>query len=339
MARVTRGAGVSRRTFYEVFTDREDCFLALFEDARARAERIVLAAYTDARGGDGDGGDWRTGVRAGLRALLELFDSEPRLATLLIVDALRGGERVLARRALALGELGEVIQGIASGAHKSAAPQLSELTGEGVVGGVLAVLHARLSPRDPGSLYGLVNSLMAMVVLPYLGAAAARQELDRPLEVPVAGKPATGTTGEAALDGAGLGSAPGEMEPPEGGGDGVGAADPLAGLPMRVTYRTLRVLGALAQRPGASNRVVGELAGVPDQGQISKLLARLERLGLIENGRRTRGVRGSDMRRGGGSQRVAGEANAWCLTARGVEVERALRVQGNSGNVNGGSVR
>ena len=72
---------------------------------------------------------------------------------------------------------------------------------------------------------------------------------------------------------------------------------------MRLTYRTLRVLGAVAERPGASNREVGAAAGMTDQGQISKLLARLEGLGLIANV---------------GAGHVKGAPNGGCMTiARG----------------------
>jgi DNA-binding MarR family transcriptional regulator len=82
---------------------------------------------------------------------------------------------------------------------------------------------------------------------------------------------------------------------------------------MRITYRTLRVLGAIAEHSGASNRTIGEAADIYDQGQISKLLARLEGLGLVEN------VSGND-------HKPTGEPNAWRLTARGEEIEHALRV-------------
>jgi len=84
-----------------------------------------------------------------------------------------------------------------------------------------------------------------------------------------------------------------------------------AGVPS--TYRTARVLTAIAANPGASNRAVAAAAGIVDEGQASKLLKRLERLGLIENM---------------ASDREPGEANAWRLTARGMEVERALRAKG-----------
>ena len=52
---------------------------------------------------------------------------------------------------------------------------------------------------------------------------------------------------------------------------------------MRLTYRTALVLEEVAEHPGVSNRVVAERAGISDQGQVSKLLARLEHLGLLAN--------------------------------------------------------
>jgi chromosome segregation and condensation protein ScpB len=79
---------------------------------------------------------------------------------------------------------------------------------------------------------------------------------------------------------------------------------------MRVTYRTMRVLTVIATQPGLCNSEVGERAGVKDQGQISKLLARLARLGLVENTRRGQ---------------AKGLPNAWRLTPRGEQLERATR--------------
>jgi hypothetical protein len=81
---------------------------------------------------------------------------------------------------------------------------------------------------------------------------------------------------------------------------------------VRSTYRTARVLSAIATNPGASNRAVAAAAGIVDEGQASKLLKRLECLVLIENMV---------------PDRAPGEANAWRLTARGVEVERTLRAK------------
>lgn len=298
VARVTSRAGVSRRTFYEQFGDREDCFLALFDEALARASEVArdaVAAAVTAEQSD----RWCERVRAGLFALLALVEDDPAIGSLLIVDALGGGPRVLERRARALeGVKGVVDQG-RSGAKKGSGPP--PLTAEGVVGAVLSVVHARLLEEAAGrgangssrgrsrarSLTELINPLMAMIVLPYLGQAAAAKELARP--VPKARRAPKKRS-----------RAP--REP---------STDPLQGLEMRLTYRTLLVLSAIAEHPGASNRRIADIAEVHDQGQISKLLGRLERLGLIHNA---------------GAGPPKGAPNAWRLTPKGVEVETALSV-------------
>jgi hypothetical protein len=172
------------------------------------------------------------------------------------------------------------------------------------VGGVLAVLHNRLSGGQPGRLLGLRNTLMAIIVLPYLGASAAQRELERPRPRPL--------------------RCSARRDKRDRAGVLPNAGNPLAGVPVRWTYRTARVLEAVAEHPGASNRVIGQAAETSDQGQISKLLARLEKLGLIEN-------------TSGNGHRPTGEPNAWCLTARGDEVESALRVRPGENTPTGGS--
>ncbi|MGA2452177.1 MAG: helix-turn-helix domain-containing protein [Solirubrobacteraceae bacterium] len=79
---------------------------------------------------------------------------------------------------------------------------------------------------------------------------------------------------------------------------------------MRLTYRTVRVLVAIAAQPGLSNSQISQRAGITDQGQISRLLSRLARLQLIENT---------------GQGQRKGAANAWRLTRRGEAVERTIR--------------
>jgi AcrR family transcriptional regulator len=282
VAQIVARSGVSRRTFYEIFEDRDACFLAAFEDATTRAAARVVPAFQE-------GTRWRERVRAGLLALLEFLDDEPGLGGLCIVDALGACPAALERRARVLGVLVDAVdEGRGEG---RAVLRPTRLTAEGVVGGVLSVLYARLSerwPTQPSELFapdrsepliGLLNPLMGMIVLPYLGAATAGRELVRaaPKARRRSGRP---------------------------------RSNPLEGLDMRLTYRTVRVLMAIASESDASNRRVADAAGVQDQGQISKLLARLEHLGLIENG---------------GVGPVRGEPNAWRLTSRGREVELTIR--------------
>ena len=304
VARVVARAGVSRRTFYDLFDGCEDCFLAVFEDALARASRVAVVAAGSAPV------VWREQVRAGLCALLALFDEEPALGSLLVVDALGAGSEVLERRARVLETLAAIIDqgrsatGSGRGTSSASSPPLAA---EGVVGAALSVIHARMlerrahallrarngssrSPREPALLIELLNPLMGLIVLPYLGQAAARRELDRP--TPSARSP----------------RAPGSSRATP---QSLSAANPLAGLNMRVTYRTLQVLAVIANTPGASNRQIADGAGVHDQGQISKLLTRLERLGLVNNT---------------GLGQAKGEPNAWTLTPQGQQVEQALTV-------------
>lgn len=270
VAEIIGRARVSRKTFYEVFEDRETCFLAVFERALERAEGGLREASAEAR-------SWRESMRAGLAGLLAMIDREPELARVCIVEALGAGERVLERRAEALRALaGAVDRG--RGCSRTAR-EPPEIAAEAAVGAVFAILHARLSSRSGEQLSNLLGPLMSVIVLPFLGARATARELE------------LARRDERAAD----------PSPPA-------ARDPLAGLAMRLTDRTVRVLAAVGEHPGASNREVAERAGIADQGQMSKLLARLAGLGLVVN-------------RGEGP--VRGAANAWHLTPRGALLQVA----------------
>jgi AcrR family transcriptional regulator len=275
VAHVVARSGVSRRTFYEIFSDREDCFLAAFDDAVARVAGEVVSAY-EQPGSTQRAHGWRERIRAGLFAGLSFLDSDPGLARLLVVESLGAGPKALESRGRVVNRLVAAVDDGRGEAKAGSEP--SPLTAEGVVGAVLAVLHGRLVERSPGRLIELTGPLMGMIVLPYLGPAAARKELARPV-------PKT----------------PARPHPVN--------ADPLRGLEMRLTYRTVRVLLAVAANPGSSNRTIASGAGITDQGQISKLLARLNGLGLVENV---------------GAGAVRGEPNAWTLTERGWEVNDAI---------------
>jgi AcrR family transcriptional regulator/DNA-binding MarR family transcriptional regulator len=276
VAEIISRAGVSRKTFYDAFADREDCFLALLEETITQAATLAGGAYYGRR-------HWRAGIRSALGKLLVLMESEPALARLWIVETLKGGERVLERRAQALERLADLIGEGRRATNGGCEPP--DVVAVGVVGGVLEILHARLLSSSEEPLTDLLGPLMYMIVLPYLGETAAQNELNKPS--PQATRPKSAR---------------------------LSARDPLDGLKMRLTYRTVRVLVAIGRRPGSSNRGVAEASGIVDQGQISKLLSRLARLELIEN-------RGVGQEKGG--------ANAWQLTRRGEQLARAARPRMN----------
>jgi DNA-binding MarR family transcriptional regulator len=81
---------------------------------------------------------------------------------------------------------------------------------------------------------------------------------------------------------------------------------------LRLTARRRLVLGAIAAEPGLSNRQIAKRAWVKDEGQISKLLARLAALELIENQ---------------AADRSPGAPNCWRLTRAGERVDAMLRAR------------
>ena len=153
------------------------------------------------------------------------------------------------------------------------------------MGAVFVVLHARLLNETGEALRDLLGPLMYMIVLPYLGSRAASRELEKPT-------PAVPPKREAR--------------------SALRNDDPFGGLNMRLTYRTIVVLSAVADHPGASNRKIADCSGVSDPGQISKLLGRLARLDLVKNH---------------GERDGKGSPNAWELTQRGSQVARFARLR------------
>jgi hypothetical protein len=101
------------------------------------------------------------------------------------------------------------------------------LTAEGVIGAAFSVIHARLLERHPQRLVELLGPLMAMIVLPYRGQAAAARELACPAPEP----------GVAPVARARLGAL-------------TAVAVGRARVPFRLTVRTHRVLCAVAELGG-----------------------------------------------------------------------------------------
>lgn len=293
-------ARISRRSFYEIFANAEECLLAAMQDALARARQRVLAAQEGVRGG------WRAQTRAGLVALLAFFDESPQPAHLLVVESLVAGPRALELREQVLCELTRALQiSEVCGEHEVHSP---ELIGEALIGAALAIVHRRMlhdaqrrrrrggaahrrgvkarayaagEPVPPvGRLSELAGPLMSMFVLPHRGMAAARRELG---QAPISSSPTV---------------APDDAHVPVG---------------IRLTNRTILVLSVIGrlgeEGRGPSNRQVALAAGIVDQGQASKLLARLCRQGLVQNLK--------------GNRREL--ANVWRLTARGEAIVHSLR--------------
>jgi AcrR family transcriptional regulator len=274
VATIVARSGVSRRSFYELFENREACLLATFDEGVQRAASAVLPAWRGQR-------SVRDALRAGLSASLAFLDEERALGGFCLVEALGAGERVLHRRGEVLQTLVDAVDQARSEGRGGA--RLSTVAAEGAVGAVLSILHSRLLEEPRAPLRGLEKELMSIVVRPYFGAAAGEAELRR------------------AASTARHGRRYAPRHPP---------------LQIRWTHRTIAVLNAIAAAPGSSNRQIGQTACISDAGQASKLLRRLERLGLIET-----------------AAAAPGAANAWRLSSDGEEAVAALVGEPGAGSL------
>jgi AcrR family transcriptional regulator len=271
---VTVAARVSRTTFYGTFADREDCLLGVFDEVADRIRAAMLAAYARES-------SWLAGIRASLCELLVLLDAEPKLARFLIVGGVSGDSARVVRRRRVLEDLARSLE--ADSPNIAAREAAVPFGSEALVSGAASIVHSRLVEEPVPALGDLAGPLMAMLVLPFVGEGVARSELAR-----------------RSASAGGAPTAPRSRGP----ASRVSA--------VRVTARTARVLSVIARSPGISNRSVAKLAGDIDEGQISRLLARLSTVGLIANTR-------PGYHRGG--------CNAWRLTGAGAELlaDRARR--------------
>ncbi len=248
-ANVIDRAGVSRRTFYDIFPHREGCLLAAFNHALHTATTTATtAALADPHA------PFRECLRHILVAVLALFDHDPQLAWLLIVEALACGTPTLTARSTTITHLASLLDDL----QEDTPP--SPLTAQATVGAVLSLLHSHLlTPPTPAlasgvhphtpSLLSLTNPLMVIILTPYLSRTTVLRELHRPMPLPT------------------------PLSPPP--------PDPFKDLTIRLTYRTLRVLTTIAHTPGSSSKQVALSAGITDEGQTSKLLKRLSINDLI----------------------------------------------------------
>jgi AcrR family transcriptional regulator len=169
---VLERAGVSRPTFYEHFENKEACFLAAFDAVAARLrERISEAAE------EGEG--WREQLRLSLEELLRFVSEEPDAAMSLIVDGRAACPSALLHRDALLDHFASCLDTqvrAGTGGHPPSA-----VAAAGIVGGIEALLYARLNKGEGEELQALLPSLMYFAVLPYEGHAAASEELAAPV--------------------------------------------------------------------------------------------------------------------------------------------------------------
>jgi len=159
-------AGVYRQAFYDLFRDKEDCYLQALEAGSAWVE---LAMREEA----GDEATWRGQLRGALTGLLGFLDRQPAMGRALFVEVHAAGPLAVQKRTEAM-QRASAAMDLAREESDNGAPAISA---EAVAAGILAVLHSRLAANQTDGFTRLLPELMYLAVLPYFGADVASVEM------------------------------------------------------------------------------------------------------------------------------------------------------------------
>jgi AcrR family transcriptional regulator len=171
-------AGVSRRTFYEHFKNKEDAFLAAYDALVRQLAGHVRRAYLKET-------TVQERLRAGLRAYMQFMASEPEFARMCITEVLAAGPRALARRNEAMRMFAEIIEDniheLIPGCPRAA------LAAETIVGGIHEVVFNRILTDRIDELPGLADDLLVTILMLDIG----NRKLPHDSRPPLAHPPAT----------------------------------------------------------------------------------------------------------------------------------------------------
>jgi AcrR family transcriptional regulator len=166
IAHITRYAAVSRRTFYEHFGSKDECFVAAYDTVMAELRERVGEAFDQEE-------EWPQAVRAGIGAMLEFLASEPNLARLSMVEALVAGPVVVERYDAAIQSLVPYFRAGREGRSPEVLEGLSPTTEEALVGGMVSLISRRIFADRVDELEALLPDLVEFTLTPYLGSAEA----------------------------------------------------------------------------------------------------------------------------------------------------------------------
>lgn len=160
--------GLYRQAFYDNFADKDACYLAALEMGIERLEAVAIKAAASEE-------SWRGRLRAGLGTLLDFLDAEPDFGRGVIVEVHAAGPEALAKRAEAMKRAADFIDLAREEAGEAESPP--QIAPEGIVAGIHAIVHSRLSTGATEGFRQMLPEFMYFAVLPYFGAEAASAEM------------------------------------------------------------------------------------------------------------------------------------------------------------------
>jgi AcrR family transcriptional regulator len=151
---VLERARMSRRTFYELFDNREHCFLAAYEQARSEALAWLDRAHDE---------PFPQHLTSVLTRMLEDLAARPDFARLLLVEPVAVGASGLERHERTMRELAERLARARPDAAPGLRPDELRLRCEASVGAVHRVVAARIVEGRARDLPGLAGELVRLV--------------------------------------------------------------------------------------------------------------------------------------------------------------------------------
>jgi AcrR family transcriptional regulator len=171
---VVEVAGVSTATFYELFDDKEACFLEAFGAVNDVIVAHVARAYVAAAGDP-----WPQRIAVGLQAMVELLAAEADIARLTMVEGTAAGDG--ARRLY--GEaLSRFVPFLEEGRDYTGKADLPPDTARFAIGAGTSMVFDEIRAGRGAELERILPDLVFAVLMPYLGPEAAKAEMRRVAE-------------------------------------------------------------------------------------------------------------------------------------------------------------
>jgi AcrR family transcriptional regulator len=166
---VVVASGVSRRTFYDHFANKEDVFLAAYDRIVDRLVEVVDSAYND-------GGNWADQLQRGLATFLEFLGSEPAVAHVCVVDILAAGPTALARRTEAMARFRGFF--VPDPSVRSLDHVIPPLAAEAAIGGAYEVVYSQILAGNAGRLPELLPDLLHGLLVPFVDPDTVEEQYE-----------------------------------------------------------------------------------------------------------------------------------------------------------------
>jgi AcrR family transcriptional regulator len=155
--KILKRAGISRRTYYELFKDKEDCFLVAYDEAAEHVVKLVQQACRE-------GGSPERRIENSLRAMLEFGEREPKVARMCIIEVMAAGNVARERRTATMERLTNLVADALEERCESREEAL--LRGRVLTGGVHEMVYDALARGQVEGLSELAGEVVASHLSP-----------------------------------------------------------------------------------------------------------------------------------------------------------------------------